>query len=50
MIRFQLKPCRGMPQGAPESPLVFAALLEELLTIAIATLEAGWSAAAGARV
>lgn len=38
LISFPLRPCGGMPQGAPESPLVYAALVEELLQIAVATL------------
>lgn len=40
MISFPLEPRRGMAQGAPESPLVFAALMEELLDVASAILTA----------
>lgn len=37
---FEITPGRGMPQGAPESPAIYACLMEELLKVATATLEA----------
>lgn len=37
---FEVVPEHGMPQGAPESPAIYACLMEELLKVATATLEA----------
>lgn len=37
-VRFSVAPTGGMPQSAPESPLVYAALVEELLDVVEAHL------------
>lgn len=37
---FEVIPERGMPQCAPESPAIYACLMEELLKVATAALEA----------
>lgn len=31
-IQFQVEPIQGMPQGSPESPMIYAAIIEDMTT------------------
>lgn len=38
-IAFSIRPVRGMPQGAPASPAMYACLIDEVSQLAAAALE-----------
>lgn len=37
-VKFEIEPQCGMPQGAPDSPMIYSVLMEELLSLAEAHL------------